>query len=460
MRHGKALSGLACGLFFLGASAIARGQERTIADRAYREDVLRQIADLVERRYVLAEKAGAFAGAFRALARSGAYDGQTDPVRFAEKVTADLIEITRDKHLNFRVVVPSDVGEEAPGSLHHAVRYARLRLKENVGFTRLDWIEPGIGYLDLRRFYSFDQARDMVLAAMTFLRNARAIIIDVRENGGGSGDYLSSFFLPYPTELSGSFCRETGVLTESWTSRDVGQAPRLEVPLFILIGPNTFSAAESFAYDMRSRKRATLIGEPTKGGAHSVDLFPVGDGFEFYISTERSISPVTGGNWEGTGVVPDIRVPAEAALGAGLREARKAAEAYGREQDAGLRKAVAGMQGLADRAAELYRKAEYRGAAAALDVLVAEAGRVGLLSEFFMNVFAYSYQAPEDQRMLLSILEKSAALHPRSPTAWATLAAAYDSRGKKELALRSYRKVLKLDPDQPGAAKRIRELSR
>lgn len=460
MRHGKVLAGIVASLLVIGASSIARGQGRSLADRAYRADVLRQIADIVESRYVLAEKAGAFADAFRALARTGAYDDQTDPARFAEKVTADLIGITSDKHLNFRVVVPSDVGEEAPGSLHHAVRYARLRLKENVGFTRLDWLEPGIGYLDLRRFYSFDQARDMALAAMTFLRNARAIIIDVRRNGGGSGDYLSSFFLPYPTQLSGSFSRQSGVLTESWTSRDIGHAPRLDVPLFILIGPNTFSAAESFAYDMQSRKRATLVGEPTKGGAHSVDVFPVGDGFEFYISTERSVSPVTGGNWEGTGVVPDIRAPAEAALEAALREARKAAETFGREQDAGLRKAVAGMQGLADRAAGLYRQANYRRAAAALDSLITEAGRAGLLSEFFMNVFAYSYQAPEDQRMLFAILEKSAALYPRSPTAWATLAAAYDSRGKRELALKSYREVLKLDPGQRGAAKRLRELSR
>ena len=250
-------------------------------------------------------------------------------------------------------MVPSDIGEKAAGSLHHPVRYYRLRLKENAGFHKLEWIEPGIGYLDLRRFYSFDQARDMAVAAMTFLADARAIIIDVRENGGGSGDYLSSYFLPYPTQLSGSFARADGSLTEIWTRRDIGMEPRLDVPVFILTGPNTFSAAESFAYDMRSRKRATLVGEPTKGGAHSTDVFGIDERFEFYISTARAISPVTGGNWEGTGVIPDIRVAAADALDAAVVEAKKAAEAYGRSRDAGIeggRRRDAGPRGRSGRA--------------------------------------------------------------------------------------------------------------
>jgi len=460
MRNRKALAAALGGLLFIGSSAAGGGQTRSLADRAFKEDVLRKVADIVEARYVLADKAKGFADEFRALVRSGTYDALTDPARFAEKVTADLIAITRDKHLNFRVVVSSDIGEEAVGSLHHPVRYARLRATENVGFSRLDWLEPGIGYLDLRRFYSFDQARDMAVAAMTFLRNARAIIIDVRENGGGSGDYLSSYFLPYPTQLSGSYSRETGIVTEAWTSRDIGLAPRLDVPVFILLGPNTFSAAESFAYDMRSRKRATLVGEPTKGGAHSVDLFPVGDRFEFYVSTERGVSPVTGGNWEGTGVIPDIRVPAAEALEAALPEAREAVEAFGRDRDAGLKEAVAEMQGLADAAAKLYQEGKSRRADAALVALVTKARSAGLLSEFFLNVFAYNFQAPEDERMLLAILEKSSAIYPRSPTAWAMLAAAYDSRGKRASALRSYRRVLELDPGQPVAEKKVRELSK
>jgi tetratricopeptide (TPR) repeat protein len=458
MRNRTALFGIAFFVLFMRLSSAFPQQPGDLTDRAYRNGVLQKIAGLVESKYVLTDKAKGFADEFKAKYASGAYDSFTEAKEFAEKVTADLIAITHDKHLNFRVMVPSDVGEKASGSLHHPVRYFRLRAKENAGFYKLEWIEPRIGYVDLRRFYSFDQAKDMAVAAMKFLANAQAIIIDVRENGGGSGDYLSSYFLSYPTQLSGSFSRQTGSLTESWTRRDIGMEPRLDVPVFILTGPNTFSTSEAFAYDMRSRKRATLVGEPTKGGAHSVDLFGIDDRFEFYVSTERAISPVTGGNWEGTGVIPDIRVPAAAALDAALVEAKKAADAYGLDKDAGLKKAVEEMQTLADNAAGLYREGKKQAADAALDSLLEIARRAGMVSEFFIYVFAYNFQAVRDEPMLFALLEKNVELFPESFTPCEQLASVYTERGRKELALRYFRKVLELDPGNPNAVRMIKEL--
>ena len=458
MRRKAALFGvLFCALFARPSFVFAR-QPGSIADRAHKNDVLQKIAGLVESKYVLADKAKGYADEFRVKCVSGAYDALTEAKEFAEKVTADLIAITHDKHLNFRVMVSSDVGEKASGSLHHPVRYFRMRAKENAGFYKLEWIDQRIGYIDLRRFYSFDQAKDLAVAAMKFLANAQAIIIDVRENGGGSGDYLSSFFLPYPTQLSGSYSRQSGSLTESWTRRDFGMEPRLDVPLFILTGPNTFSASESFAYDMQSRKRATLVGEPTKGGAHSVDVFGIDDKFEFYISTERAVSPVTGGNWEGTGVIPDIRVSAAAALDAAVIEAKKAAEAYGRGKDEGLTKLVEEMQALADSAAKLYREGKSQAADEALDSLFKIARRAGMISEFFIYVFAYNFQSPQDEQMQLAILKKNIELFPESFTAYELLATVYSSKGNKELALRYFRKVLELDPGNHNAAIMIETL--
>ena len=458
MLRKAAVFGIVIQAIFLGHLPVSAQQAGSLTDKAYRDGVLQKIAGLIESKYVLSDKAKGFADEFKAKCASGAYNSLTEAKEFAEKVTADLIAITHDKHLNFRVMVPSDVGEKAAGSLHHPVRYFRLRAKENAGFYKLEWIEPRIGSVDLRRFYSFDQAKDMAVAAMRFLANAQAIIIDVRENGGGSGDYLSSYFLPFPTQLSGSYSRQTGSLTESWTRRDIGMEPRLDVRVFILTGPNTFSASESFAYDMQSRKRATLVGEPTKGGAHSVDVFGIDDQFEFYISTERSISPVTGGNWERTGVIPDIRVPAAAALDAAVVEAKKAAEAYGRGKDAGLKKAVEEMQVYADNAARLYREGKKESADAALDSLFKIARREGMISEFFINVFAYNFQSPSDEQMGFAILNKNIEFFPESFTAYELLASVYSSKGNKELALRYFRKVLELDPDNRNAAEMIRKL--
>jgi tetratricopeptide (TPR) repeat protein len=433
-------------------------QRQSLAVRAYKDGILQKIAALLESQYILADRAKGYADEFRANCASGAYDSYTEAKDFADRITTDLIAITHDKHLNFRVIVPSDVGEKAEGSLHHPVRYFRLRTKENTGFAKLEWIEPRIGYVDLRRFYSFGEAKAMAVAAMEFLANALAIIIDVRENGGGSGDYLSSYFLPYPTQLSGSYSRQNGSLTEIWTRRDIGMEPRTDVPLFILTGPNTFSAAEYFAYDLKTRKRATLVGEPTKGGAHSVDLFGIDDQFEFYISTERAISPVTGGNWEGTGVIPDIPVPAAAALDAAVVEAKKEAEAYGRSEDVKLKQAVEEMQVDADKAARLYREGKKEAADAALDSLFKIAAPAGLISEFFIDVFAYNFQSAEDEQMLLAVLTKNVEFFPISPTAFERLAYVQDSRGNKELALRYFQKVLALDPGNRNAAKMIREI--
>jgi hypothetical protein len=460
MGRKAALFGIIFSVFVMGLSFAGARRFHDLADRVYKNEVLQKIAELVENQYVLSKKAKGFADEFRAKCASGAYESLTQAKDFAAKVTGDLITITRDKHLNFRLLEPSDVGEKAQGLLHHPLRYYRLRLKENVGFHKLEWIEPRIGYLDIRRFNAFGEARDMAVAAMKFLSNAQAIIIDVRENGGGSGDYLSSFFLPYPTQLSGSYSRQDGSLTESWTRRDIGMEPRTDIPIFILTGPNTFSAAESFAYDMQSRKRATIVGEPTKGGANSVDVFGVGDQFEFYISTARAISPVTGENWEGTGIIPDISVPSAAALDRAIAEAKKAGEAYGRAEDAKLKKAVEEMQIQADEAAKLYRDSRKESADAALDSLFKIAEKTGLISEFFIGVFAYNFQSPADERMLFAVLEKNIEYFPESFTAYELLASVYSSRGKKELAQQYYRKVLDLDPQNRNAAQMIKTLQK
>lgn len=431
-------------------------QPRSLADAAYKAGVLGKVADLVESRYVLADKAKGFAVAFRAKCASGAYASLVDPKAFAGAVTADLVSITGDKHLFFRVIVPSAAGEQATSTLHHPVRYSRLRADENAGYFKMDWIQPRIGLLELRRFNVFGEAKGMALAAMAFLAGARAIIVDVRENRGGSGDYLSSFFLPYPTQLCGTYTRSDGVLTEAWTRGDIGMEPRTDVPVFILIGPNTFSAAEAFAYDMQSRKRAVLIGEPTGGGAHDTDLFVIDEQFEIYISTGRGVSPVTGGNWEGVGVQPDIRVPAAKAMDAAVAEAKKAAEAFGRVQDEKQRKAVDAMQPLADESAKLFRENRPEPAAAALDRLLAIAHEAGFLSDFFMLTFAYNFQAPEDARMQLAVLERYTGQFPDSCEAWEYLASVHEARGDKAAAIRCYKKILALDPKNPNALRKIK----
>jgi tetratricopeptide (TPR) repeat protein len=440
-------------------SLVLAQKPKNITDSAYKVSILQKVDSLIEGKYVIADKARQFASEFRKKYESGVYDSLVNPRAFAERVNADLQSITHDKHNTFRTIESSEVGEKVESSLHHPVRYYRIRMKEHTGFTKLEWIDGRIGYLELRRFNLLSEAREMLGIAMKFLAGASAIIIDIRENGGGSGDYLSSYFLPHPTQLTGCYYREGDDLQESWTSRNIEGERMLEVPLFVLTSRKTFSAAESFAYDMKVRKRATLVGDTTKGGAHDVGYFKIDDQFEMYLSTGRLVNPVTNTNWEGIGVIPDIRVPASAALDTAIGIAGKAADEFDRKRDSQLKQGVERMEIHLAHAEQLYRENNAVQAKASLDSVFQIAGGLGLVTEFFVNVLAYNYYSDRSEDILFAVLKKSIELFPNSSTAFETLASTYYDFGKKNLALEGYRKVLELDPDNTNARKRLKQLS-
>ncbi|MHA2031077.1 MAG: S41 family peptidase, partial [Candidatus Kariarchaeaceae archaeon] len=399
-----------------------------------------------------------YAEEFKKKYESGYYKSYTNSKEFAEQITADLIYITGDKHINFRVIEPSGIGEKPESSLHHPLRYHILGIKENKGFSKLEWIEGNIGYLDIRRFYNISDIKDLVIAAMKFISNANAIIIDLRENGGGSGDYLSSYFLKYPTQLNSWYFREDDFSAEFWTSKEIGVERLTDVPLFLITSKRTFSASESFAYDMKVRKRAIIIGDSTKGGAHSVDLYKIDDQFEIYIPTARAVNPITGTNWEGAGVIPDIVVPSEYALDTTIVLARKAGAEFAKAKEAKLKLAVEEMQIHMDRAEILFRENIINEAGTALDSVFQIADRHDLINEFFIDVLAYNYFSLRDEQILYAILIKKIEYFPKSPTAYETLAYAYYKNNKKELAITYFESVLELEPDNRNAMNMIKQL--
>lgn len=458
--HSCSIVGVALCILWMQYSSVRAQQVTSVTESSQRVGILQQIDSLLERKYVLPDQATEYAASFHGLWRSGVYDSILDPNEFAGRVTADLRDITKDQHVLFRVVVSSDAGEKAESALHHPVRYYRLRVRENTGFAKLEWLDGDIGFLELRRFNAFSEAQEMIIAAMRFLSNASALIVDIRENGGGSGDYLSSYFLRHPTQLTGWYSREDDYLTEFWTLREPGAERQTEVPLFILTSKRTFSAAESFAYDMQVRKRAILVGEPTRGGAHSVDLFKVGSQFEIYIPTARAVNPVTGANWEGTGVLPDIVVPATAALDTAIVLARKAGKAFASLKEANLKLSVQEMERYMEGAESFYRKHQLQAGHAALDSVFSIAKKTGLLTEFFVDVLAYNFTSREDEQILYAILRKKIEHFPRSASAYETLAYAYFKNGDKERAIENYRNVLTLEPGDRNAASMIRRLQR
>lgn len=435
-------------LLYIPFGFIVSQSKGNIADDLYRKSILEEIDSLIVSKYVYADKALQSAEQFRKRYRSGTYDTCITAKAFANKITADLRKITHDKHMNFRVIEASSIGEKAYGSLHHSIRYNRIKQKEHNGFYKLEWFDDGgIGYLDLRRFNALDEAKELLNATMVFLKDANAVIIDIRENGGGMGDYLSNYFLKHPTQLTGEYVRIEDYTDEFWTTGAVESQRMTEVPLFILTSDRTFSAAEAFAYDMKVRKRAMLIGDSTGGGAHSVGYYKIDDQFEMYLPIARAVNPITGSDWEGVGVIPDILVPDSGVLDTALVLARQAAKEYCKTKDARLKIAIDDMQSVMDRAEVLYRDNKIKEADAALDTVIAIGKQQGLITEFFLHVLESNFLSEKDEPVLFGLLRKKIQLFPDSPSAHESVANAHYFKGKMDLAQKFYKKALELEPD-------------
>jgi C-terminal processing protease CtpA/Prc len=156
---------------------------------------------------------------------------------------------------------------------------------------------------------------------MNELNDTSALIFDLRENHGGDPAMValmsSYFFGPEPVHLNDMHWRkgDNFEIQEFWTQPQVdGKRYGEDKPIYILTSPDTFSGGEAFTYDLQALGRATIVGETTGGGANPAEGFDLAENFMVSIPNGAPVNPVTKTNWEGTGVKPDIDVPAEKAL--------------------------------------------------------------------------------------------------------------------------------------------------
>ena len=154
-------------------------------------------------------------------------------------------------------------------------------------------------------------------AAMNFLANVDALIVDLRDNGGGDPKmvaFVSSYLFSTRTHLNDLWTRKTSSTQEYWTLEVPGKRLGGEKPVYVLTSKRTFSGAEEFTYNLKNLKRATIVGETTGGGAHPVSGHRVDEHFMIGVPFARAINPVSKTNWEGVGVEPDVKVSAADAL--------------------------------------------------------------------------------------------------------------------------------------------------
>lgn len=299
---------------------------RTI-DPAKRAAVVEEIATALERTYVKADKAKSMAAAIRAHLAKGDYDTITDGEDFAQRLTDDLHADTRDLHM--RVLFGPHPKDEPPPPPEAAQLEELHRM--NFGFGKIERLPGNIAHVVINGFpeAKFEAAHQGIGDLMSQAADADALILDLRNNGGGDSDtvaFIASYvFDTKPVHIIDIYEREANKTTPSWTLAKLpGKRFGGKKPVFVLTSKHTFSGGEELAYDLQTTKRAIVIGETTAGGAHPVKLVSLDDQFAIRMPFAESISPITHGNWEGTGVVPDVPTTADAALDEAVKRATTA----------------------------------------------------------------------------------------------------------------------------------------
>jgi len=287
-------------------------------DGAARAEVIDDLIEKLRADYVFPEKAEAAAKDLSTRLSRGDYSSISDRAVFARTLTEHLQALTHDLHLRVRDTPPS-AGGPAGGN---------RRPDPSSAFGRVEILESNVGYVEILSFaFPPEAIRAATRDALTKVADADALIFDVRANGGGTPGFValvtSYIFGDEPVHLNSLYFRPADRTDHFYTDPGVaGTKFGATKPVYVLTSARTFSAAEEFTYNLQARKRATIVGETTGGGAHPGGVQPLAHGMFVFVPSGRAINPITGTNWEGVGVVPDVRVSAAEALDAALELAR------------------------------------------------------------------------------------------------------------------------------------------
>jgi hypothetical protein len=297
-------------------------------ERLSAREIVETAAGLLRTGYVFPDRAERAATAIEARLSAGEYD-DLDEAALAERLTGHMDEICADGHLRVRTMpprpqrVPGQRGGP-PGRDHERRPWERPL---NFGIHRAERLAGNVGYLDLHGVPFPEDAAPVIAAAMELVSGTYALIMDLRQNHGGSPHgvvfWCSYLFPGGDTHLSDIFDADTGETRQFWTLAYVPGSRYLDRPVYVLTSHETFSGGEDLCYSLQAQGRAEVIGETTGGGAHPTRMVPISSTMAISLPHARSVNPVTGTNWQGTGVVPDVAVPAaqayDVAYGKALR---------------------------------------------------------------------------------------------------------------------------------------------
>ncbi len=298
-------------------------QARTV-DAATRSAIIEKVIQQLNEFYIDPDVAKEMEEYVRGQHSKGEYDRFVEQRPFLSQLTKDLRHVSNDLHLGVWPIEMAILTDETSGEVRKSLE-ARARY-QNYGLNGIRRLPGNIGYLELSYFEEIKLGGETAVAAMNFLANSDALIIDVRRNGGGSDvvKLIMSYLFGEPKHTIDIYSKVTGKTEQGWTL-DYVPGPRLaEIPVYVLQSRRSASAAEGFAYGLKNQGRGTIVGERSRGAANPIEEFSFPElSICMAVSAYRVSSPITGTCWEGVGVEPDIEVPGEKALYAAAAEAMK-----------------------------------------------------------------------------------------------------------------------------------------
>ena len=169
---------------------------------------------------------------------------------------------------------PLPKGPPPPITADIAARNRAAMLQQNCLFETIERLPGSVGYLKLNGFADAAVCHDTTARAMASLNTAAALILDLRDNGGGMGEtalQIAGYLFDHPTYMSDP---RAGSRVPVRTASPLPGNALADKPVYVLTSSTTQSAAEYLVYNLKMLKRATVVGETTAATstrAHSME---------------------------------------------------------------------------------------------------------------------------------------------------------------------------------------------
>lgn len=291
-------------------------------DSVLRVSTIQSVAQVLSDQYVYPELGQQTADTLLRKRAEGRYDDVRKVGMLADILTEDALAVSNDKHI--WVEAQNPMLQESSDPVNRPGDELR---RDNYHFRRAEVLSGNIGYIKFDMIHDDKEALEIAARALDSLAQCVGLIFDIRDNIGGewgTANLILGYLLP-PNTVFGYMYDRGGRCVEERTTPDSvpGRPFGADVLVYVLTSGRTGSAAEGFAYTLQSLGRATVVGEVTLGMAHPSREVVVNDYFRVSVPYLRSENVVTGTSFEGTGVVPQIKVDAARALESAVEDARR-----------------------------------------------------------------------------------------------------------------------------------------